>query len=920
MLLLGLIPFVSVSSKTHESAITLGQLQAQFKNPPQYTKPYARWWWNGNVLEASEIDRQLQLLRDAGFGGVEVTPILMPEYASPKGDGGLTWLSPDWCEMLEYTVDAADRLGLAVELIAGTGWPFGGEDVPIAEQTQKIDLRVIPIPTGERIEIDMVELFTNKQLVDDPHFVAPEPLFAYIAPQRIESLDDLTNRLPVKGQTRISIAADRREPRQLILGAIQTGISIKSVTYAAPGNSGPVLDHFDQKAVEHYFARIKRAFDQYLEPRFASRLEALFVDSVELSGSNWTDDIESVFAKRRGYDIRPYLPFIAHVNDYAGYPADQWDFSSDFQDEIKRVRYDFNYTLAQLLKERFILPFHQWCHEMGTQSKYQPYGMPWLFDMIEGGMIPDIPESNNWVFSDYPYYHGFRAWNKYTSSAAHITGKQRVSCESMTNGGGVFRTTLDRIKRDDDLNFVMGMNHAVVHGYNYSPETAGFPGWIRFGTYFSEHNTWWDYLPNWTTYHARLSSLFRNTKPKGEIAILVPQADIWGDFGLARGAFQTTPYYANQLWEPLQQIGYSVDYVNERLVREASVGTEGLQLGKINVSTLILCDVRSMQLETLETLESFVDAGGTLIWINSTPAKVPEKKNNDSSDELLATKLETLMKDESVHLISITPKQKPWLHWVQSWSHFLPDPAIVEILNPSEQVFTFYQTFGEETFLFVTNTSTNSVYPTLRATQKKQSLTVWNPETGDIYPMATEPGNSPTPTRLKLEPHQSLLLQIGNSSGGRERELLQPPTSEAIALNEWTAILRSSKGDIREIEIDFNKALPEELQSFSGTVTYHTNFRSPAKIGLLDLGYQEQPTTLRINGKVIGNRWYGEHQYPIAAITPGQSIDIEIELTTTLWNHILDISNHPTAEFFIGKSKTKDPINQTLKTAPILHY
>ncbi len=46
----------------------------------------------------------------------------------------------------------------------------------------------------------------------------------------------------------------------------------------------------------------------------------------------------------------------------------------------------------------------------------------------------------------------------------------------MTNTKGVFKTSLDEIKQHDDMNFITGINHSVLHGYNYSPVEAGFPG------------------------------------------------------------------------------------------------------------------------------------------------------------------------------------------------------------------------------------------------------------------------------------------------------------------------------------------------------------------------------------------------------------------------------------------------------------
>ena len=44
------------------------------------TKPFVRWWWNGDKVDTIELKRELRLLRDAGIGGVEINPIEFPRH------------------------------------------------------------------------------------------------------------------------------------------------------------------------------------------------------------------------------------------------------------------------------------------------------------------------------------------------------------------------------------------------------------------------------------------------------------------------------------------------------------------------------------------------------------------------------------------------------------------------------------------------------------------------------------------------------------------------------------------------------------------------------------------------------------------------------------------------------------------------
>ncbi|MCX7031913.1 MAG: glycosyl hydrolase [Spirochaetes bacterium] len=86
-------------------------------------RPWTRWWWLGSCVTEPEITRQLGLLRDTGFGGVEIQPIYAPDDPPVAP---IPYLSPAWLRMLEYTLREAGRLGLGVDLTMGSGWPWGG--------------------------------------------------------------------------------------------------------------------------------------------------------------------------------------------------------------------------------------------------------------------------------------------------------------------------------------------------------------------------------------------------------------------------------------------------------------------------------------------------------------------------------------------------------------------------------------------------------------------------------------------------------------------------------------------------------------------------------------------------------------------------------------------------------------------------
>src|SRR5688572_3394179 len=114
--------------------------------------PWVRWWWPASAVDRAEITRQLETLRAAGIGGVEITPIY---GARGYEDRAIGFLSPRWMEMLEHTAREAERLGMGVDMATGTGWPFGGPEVSTAQGSSSASLengRLHGNPTSMKVK------------------------------------------------------------------------------------------------------------------------------------------------------------------------------------------------------------------------------------------------------------------------------------------------------------------------------------------------------------------------------------------------------------------------------------------------------------------------------------------------------------------------------------------------------------------------------------------------------------------------------------------------------------------------------------------------------------------------------------------------------------------------------------------------
>ena len=136
-----------------------------------------------------------------------------------------------------------------------------------------------------------------------------------------------------------------------------------------------VLDHFQRAAFE---AHPRRVGDP-LGPAgvHAPGLRATFVDSLELMPDiYWSDSLLTEFAKRRGYDLTPYLPHLLQPgwmeswNPHVSAPYFDAGSAGD------RIRHDYRLTVSELIIENFLQPFVEWNHRHGLKARFQAHGSP----------------------------------------------------------------------------------------------------------------------------------------------------------------------------------------------------------------------------------------------------------------------------------------------------------------------------------------------------------------------------------------------------------------------------------------------------------------------------------------------------------------------------------------------------------------
>ncbi|MGA2787148.1 MAG: glycosyl hydrolase [Verrucomicrobiota bacterium] len=549
------------------------------------TRPWTYWWWMGSAVDRTNLTRELQRYHDAGLGGVHIIPI----YGAKGWESNyISYLGPKWMEMLGYTVSEAHRLGLGVDMTTGTGWCFGGPDVSDRDANASVVVKTFDLATGERLK----EKFKRDEI---------QALVAFSPDGRSV---ELTDKISATGE--VDWTAPGGFWRVYAISQKPSGQKVKR---AAPGGEGWMLNPFYLPAMSNYLCRFSDVFAGYNGPK----PRAQYQDSYEYK-SDWAPDFFTQFEKRRGYKLQTELPAL---------------FGTNTDDHAARVKSDYRETASDLMIEESMPLWTARSHEHGFITRYQAHGAPG--NLLDLYATADIPETEMNRTNRNPLV------SKFASSAAHVTGKPLVSAETGTWLAEHFTVTLGEMKSLVDELFLSGVNHAFYHGTCYSPDDAGWPGWVFYAsTEMNPRNPIWRDAPALNDYVARCQSILQSGKPDNDILLYWPIYDYWSTptnhllplkIESQQVWFENQPIgkTAHELWN----CGYAFDYVSDRQLRGAKVADGKIQMPGGNYSVIVVPECKFMPLETFKRLLALADKGAAVVFEEKLPLDVSGASNSE---------------------------------------------------------------------------------------------------------------------------------------------------------------------------------------------------------------------------------------------------------------------------------------------------
>ncbi len=874
------------------SGCNSAQSDVEWPRTTNQTKPWSRWWWMGSIVNEHDLTTEMEKYAKAGLGGLEITPIY-----GVKGyeDRFIDYLTPEWMEMLVYTLEEADRLDMGIDMATGNGWPFGGNWVGADDACKNVVYKTYDLKSGEKLDetvtymqqpmvraigrrVNISELKEPISSNDDLQALALEqirfekllPLQVLMAYSDSGQVLDLTDKVDEEGNL------DWTAPEgKWTLYALFQGWHGKMVERAGPGGEGNVIDHFSSDVLKHYLSEFDNAYSGFN----VRSLRAYFNDSYEVddaSGeSNWTPKFFDEFEKRRGYDLCEYLPSL---------------FGKDTAEKNIRVLCDYRETISDLLLEKFTIPWGQWAKSKGATTRNQAHGSPGsLLDLYAASGIPETEGSNIMGF-------------KIASSAAHVTGKTLASSESATWLDEHFCASLGDVKKAVDRFFLGGVNHICYHGTTFSPPDEAWPGWMFYASvHFGPTNSFWNDFRKLNLYVTRCQSFLQSGKPDNDILLYFPIYDQWSQPG--RSMLQhfraEVPGAAGRVGEELLGKGYSFDLISDRLLQNVEFTNNSLRTGDVAYKTIVLPPCQLIPLDTFKRIVDLAQKGATIIVHGKLPTDVPGLGNLDKRkitlqqaiDQIKFTQLEgsDVQKAEVGKGMFLLGKE---LSQLLSYASVKRE-ALVENNLQFER-----RRDGQNYIYFIVNTGDKAVDGWIPLMADAQSAAIFNPDSGEkgigVYRKSDNGGE----VYLQLEPGQSCILKTFGTKVDRPlyRYVKAQGQHQEIS-GTWTVSFVDGGPELPStIQVQelgsWTNYSGDTVKKFSGTAKYTISFNKPdgyTKAWLLDLGQVCESAVVFLNGKELGTLISEPFRILITDEMVKNENVLEIKVSNLMANRIADL-------------------------------
>ncbi|MCX7824528.1 MAG: glycosyl hydrolase [Verrucomicrobiae bacterium] len=847
-------------------------LDQNFRNVPDADRPWVYWWWvNGNVDEKT-ITRDLEAMKQAGFGG-----LLMFDARGYHDDHigpvpvKMEFMSAEWRRMLKLAIEKAGKLGLevSVNLSSCAGALKGpwavGDDVPKKLVWTATEVKgpkfsfELKKPAGKRFwDIGVIGVRhddASAKLFDQWQEVASKPGSQPVVTEVV----DLTPR--VNKQAQLTMDVPRGRWTLLRFGYM--------TMEGDPAHHGQrVTEHdvdvLDPEAVERHFERMAKPILEAAGPLAGKTLTHFYSVSWEGAIPTWTRGFEQEFARRRGYPLRLWLPALA-------------GFTVKKADETERFLRDYYKTLAECFRDNFYGKMRALCEKAGLKWHAESGG-PWnrkFAAFAEADQLSflgrtDMPQGEFWFA---PGSKRPQEMNRPPAMAAHIYGRRLAATEAFTHMVQHWSAYPAVLKPFGDLAFCDGINHFIWHTFTASPAQFGKPGIEYFaGTHLNPNVTWFPQARAFIDYLARCQFMLRQGVPVVDVAVYIGDKPYqhWG-----RGT-----NWSERATLRLPK-GFNYDlYSTEVLVDRAYAAGGNLVTppGMTNRVMVVDLDEEVIAPAALRKIAGCRASGVAVVLGQRKPSRAVGLSNYPASDKMVQSMADPLWAKPSSFEEAMDAKRLlPDFEGPFDWTH---------------------RRDGYTDIYFVAGKGTAEC--TFRVIDKKPEL--WDPVTGKISAAANwrHTYDERTVVTLTLPENGSVFVVFRTADMPRQTAPPPPPTEIALT-GPWHVSFEPGRGAPASAEFEkliaWNQHPDDGIKFFSGTATYRKSFELTAQQARrsvrLCLGEVKCIAEVRLNGQNLGVVWTAPWSVDLTRVVKPGKNELEIAVTNTWVNRLIGDAGLP---------------------------
>jgi hypothetical protein len=703
--------------------------ESDFSHPPADARPWVYWFWNNGNVTSNGITADLEAMQRVGIGGVLIMDVDV-DFAPPRGTA--EFMNEEWRNLFQFSAMEAARLGLEINMANGPGWC--GSSGPW----------ITP-------ELSMQKLVWTNIIVNGPtNFSAFLPRPDTTAPKRgsLDSQVELKDYYEDASLLAFPVTTNGIVPRNAVInlsrklkadGKLDWHVppgswTIERIGHASTGSStrpkvaggnGLECDKLSRRAMNVQFANMMGRLVTNGGPLVGKSLVATHIDSWEVGSQNWTPMLRREFKKRRGYDLLPWLPCVTEH---------QLNVSSAAA--ANRFRWDFSQTLAELLAENYSGGLAGIAHKHGLRYSLEGYDLP-FGDEYTYTARADEPMTEFWTDNNNVTYH--KAVEM--ASVGHVYGRPIIGAEAFTSGGGeMWKMTPADIKALGDYEFSQGVNRFVIHRYAHQPYMDRWPGVTMgpWGLHYERTETWWEMSRPWHEYLARCQYLLRQGKFVADLCYLRPEKP------------NQTYFKPN----PPVPVGYRYDEISaEALIERMFVrGGRLLLPDGMNYRALVLPPEKAMTPGLMRKIRELVQEGATVVATAGYPTASPSLQDFPACDKTVARLGRRVWGDCDGANVTEHTLSRGRLIWGKPLESVLATLNATPDFLANAKLNWIHRRAGGTEIYFVANPAAVAVET--RCTFRVNGLCpeLWNPETGDISPLAVydmTPAGTSVPLRLE---------------------------------------------------------------------------------------------------------------------------------------------------------------------------